>query len=187
MIPDAEFSRLLVAAMPDIARFARGRCRDRDAAADLAQDTLELAWRNRDKYERGNFTGWCIQICSNRFIDFARRRKLRQVEPMNPPSGAPHEITFAVEGRQEPCIALREVMAMVRALSGRRRAILAGSLNGESYTQMAERMGVPSGTIRSNLFRARRALENASDPPELSQFCIDMAMERRRELLEAQR
>src|SRR3954462_8096923 len=67
---------LLIQHIPDLRRFARSLERNRVAADDLVQETLERAIKKMHLYEpSGPFIGWLNTIMRNIFVDRVRRRK----------------------------------------------------------------------------------------------------------------
>src|SRR5258708_9315694 len=78
---------LLIQHIPDLRRFARALERNRTAADDLVQETLERAIKKMHLYEpSGPFIGWLNTIMRNIFVARVPRRKLITAPP-------PHDAT----------------------------------------------------------------------------------------------
>lgn len=140
------------AAIPGLRAYARALLRDREAADDLVQDTLEAAVARAGQWRgEGSLRGWLCRILLNRFRDGYRRRAAAPVlalvaEPSAPPQA-------------EARLALAEVhAAMGRLPDDQRAALLLVALQGLSLAEAAAALGVAEGTLASRLARARAAL-----------------------------
>jgi RNA polymerase sigma-70 factor (ECF subfamily) len=167
---DAAFDRDLLACLPDVARFARSLTRDASEADDLVQETYLLAYRGYHTFREGEDPRrWLFTICRHHFTRH-RRREERFVETEEG-SDAELDTLAAVMGhvalkrsgeddifrRLDLAPAIREAIA---SLSESMRVVVTlVDMEGESYESAAAIEGVPVGTIRSRLFRARRILQ----------------------------
>lgn len=144
------------AAIPGLRAYARALLRDREAADDLVQDTLEAAISRQSQWRReGPLRSWLCRILLNHFRDGLRRRRpvaavLTLVpDPPDPPAAR------QAEGR----LALAEVhAAMGRLPEDQRAALLLVALEGMSLAEAARTLGCAEGTLASRLARARMAL-----------------------------
>lgn len=138
---------------------------DRAAAEDLVQDTLLKALRRWDTYEPGtNCRAWLMAILRNEFLSGCRRRKRRgtslDFEDLDE--------WLHVEGQSLPdaeeALPVRlddEVADAVHGLPEHfRRPVVLCDLMGLSYAEVAEHLGVVTGTVKSRLYRGRRALRS---------------------------
>lgn len=146
MIGDRQFDELVRAHAGAVSAYARAVAPDAWTAEDAVQETFLRAWKYLDSFRgSGSFEGWLIRICRNCIIDLAARRVPVPTETIPEQPEAPdtsHEI-YELLG-QLP-IEQREVIA----LSG---------LLGYEYTAVAELLGIPVGTVRSRLHRARATI-----------------------------
>ena len=145
--------------------------RDRELAEDLAQETFVKALNAIESYRpEFKFSSWIFKIANNAAIDHLRRRELDTLSL----DGSPHaETPEAVEAtalqigdRQET--ALEEVEA--RELGGEietaisrlrpeyRSCILLRHVEGRAYEEIAEILGLPLGTVKTYIHRARNEL-----------------------------
>jgi RNA polymerase sigma-70 factor (ECF subfamily) len=138
---------------------------DPSQAEDLVQDTMLKAYRSWRQYRPGsNAKGWLLTILRNTFINDYRRRKL---EPVATDLEAiePHAIYRRVEdvdpeGTFFSQIVDEKVLEAVDALPPDFREVLVLSdLEGLSYAEISESLGIPVGTVKSRLFRGRRLLQ----------------------------
>ena len=154
------------AAIPGLRAYARALLRDREAADDLVQDTLETALARREQWRRdGPLRSWLCRILLNRFRDGLRRRHpVAAVLALVPdPSDAP--AARQAEGR----LALAEVhAAMGRLPEDQRAALLLVALEGMSLAEAARALGCAEGTLASRLARARAALRQMTGRETLS-------------------
>lgn len=155
MIDDDELRELL----PRLRRFALGLTRQPASADDLVQATLERALsRWRSKRPDGELRAWLFTILYNQFID-GQRRARRQAN------------LLALLGRAEDSAPSTETIVLQHAalaafsrLPDEQRALLIlVTVEGLSYQETAETLGVPIGTVMSRLSRARKALRALSE------------------------
>jgi RNA polymerase sigma-70 factor, ECF subfamily len=130
---------------------------------DAVQEGLISAWRAIERFDvRRPFRPWLLRIVLNAARDALRRRKVRRAEPipdaMPAPGASPERFTerSLLRGR------LDEVLA---ALPERQRvAVTLFDAEGYAHAEIAALLEVPEGTVRSDVFHARRALRLALAP-----------------------
>jgi len=138
-------------------------------AEDLVQETYLRAYRGFGSFRPGtNLRAWMYRILTNTFINAYRKR---QREPQTVPDDGIDEWYLydrlaAAEASAETEVLERipdeDVRAALDALpEGFRMAVLLADVEGFSYREIAEIMGIPIGTVMSRLHRGRRALEKA--------------------------
>ena len=138
-------------------RVARAVLGDPDDADDAAQDALLSALVKLDQYDpRRPFGPWLLRIVANAATDRRRRRKVRRVEQLDP-------ALVAGGARPDTTTERRALSARLRAalaeLSHRRRmAVVLFDVEGYSHAEIAGILGIPEGTVRSEVFHARRRL-----------------------------
>ena len=157
------FERLAGSYRDRIYRWALVRTGDEDDAEDAAQEVLVRLHRGLKKYDgRARFETWLYSVVRNATAD-VQRRKARSLNLRDrfTARGAPDEATDpapVVEG-----IEARRIGGLVRAflesLPARQRdAMDLVDLQGLGQAEAAERLGVSPVTLRTHLFRARRAM-----------------------------
>jgi RNA polymerase sigma-70 factor (ECF subfamily) len=144
------------AEIPRLRRYARHLTRGHDRADDLVQDCLARAIAKRDTWEPGtNLQGWLFTILRNGYISEFRRYSRRGPEL----ELAEGDGRCAVKADQEMRLHLQEVAAAFDVLSSEHREVLQlVAIEGLKYEEVAKILGVPVGTVRSRLSRARAAL-----------------------------
>ena len=147
-----------------------------DAAADAAQDTLLRAVRAIGTFdERSRFSTWLTRIAINVCLTRARSEKLRRHQSLEAPgpgtdqtpSGERLESREQTTARRVEQAEDRErVLEALGALDAEARAILLLRDGHDlEYEQIAELLGVAVGTVKSRLFRARKALRESMESP----------------------
>jgi RNA polymerase sigma-70 factor (ECF subfamily) len=136
-------------------------------AEDLVQETLLKAWRGWGGFTPGsNVRAWLLTILRNAFISRWRSRK-HEGTAISLDDADPHAIYRAVggedpEGRFFEKVVDEKVLAAVEALPSEfREAVVLSDIEGLPYAEVAAILGVPVGTIKSRLFRARRQLQKS--------------------------
>lgn len=134
-------------------------------AEDLVQETLLKAWRGWGGFTPGsNVRAWLLTILRNAFISRWRSRK-HEGTAVSLDDADPHAIFRAVggedpEGSFFEKVVDGKVLAAVEALPPEfREALVLSDIEGLPYAEVAGILGVPVGTIKSRLFRARRQLQ----------------------------
>lgn len=132
---------------------------DDEEARDLAQDVLIRLHRGLRRYREGNFEGWLYRTTINAHRDrLRRRRRLREDELPADPS-ARLGLAKDVEESVQQLELEREVQrALLKVPPEYREAVVLRDLQGRSYDEIAQILGVPSGTVRSRIHRGREAL-----------------------------
>jgi RNA polymerase sigma-70 factor (ECF subfamily) len=166
---DATFDADVLAALPHLLRFARSLARDEVLADDLVQETYLRAYRSWATFKPGHDARrWLFTICRNVFLR-NREREERVVDTSGEDAqleslAAAAEHSDATRNglgdlldRIDVAPAIRSALAAVPEVY--RTAAILVDVEGESYEGAAEVLGVPVGTVRSRLFRARRLLQ----------------------------
>ena len=148
----------LLELVPRLRRFAASLSRDRADGDDLCQATLERALRSRAQWESGTrLDSWMYRIMRNLWIDEgrARQRSARTFAPEE----AGENIGYAGDRQIEDAMTLSDVDRAMQTLPDEQREAIALVLvEGLSYKDAAEVLGVPMGTLTSRLVRGRGAL-----------------------------
>jgi len=126
---------------------------DKEGARDLAQDVFLKAWRNLPRYDPERpFAPWFLKLAANLAINARAAAKLRKTVPLEEHPAPPPEA-------QETDLrdAVRKTIA---ELDPRYAACVAlFYLEGLSVKEIGERLGVPEGTVKIRLHRARSVLK----------------------------
>jgi RNA polymerase sigma-70 factor, ECF subfamily len=130
-----------------------------DDAQDLVQEVMVRVQRGLATYEPGNLEGWLARITTNTFLDDRRRRARR---PETVLGDEPDRIVPPAPSADEALAAIRlpdHVQAAISSLPDEFRvALVLCDVVGLPYAEIAEHLGVPVGTVRSRIHRARLQL-----------------------------
>jgi|SRR2546425_730572 len=138
-------------------RVARAVLDDPDDADDAAQDALLAALVKLQQYDpRRPFGPWLMRIVANAATDRRRRRTVRRAEPLDPNAtvGGPRPDVQT----EQRALAQRLREALAELPERRRVAVVLFDVEGYSHAEIAEILGVAEGTVRSEVFHARRRL-----------------------------
>lgn len=132
------------------------------AAEEVVSLTFLEAWRKRGRIEPGgeSLRPWLLGIAVNVSRNLARasRRHQAAMSRLPPPPVVP-DFADELAGRLDDTAQLREVAKALATLRGGERELIALCVwSGLDYASAAEALGVPVGTVRSRLSRARRKL-----------------------------
>lgn len=143
--------------IPRLRRYARALLRDRDAADDLVQDCLERALSRLDNWQTGESPRrWLFTIMHHLFIDQMRKVDRRGEAAM---LSLDTDEALSAPAEQLDTVASREIVNALHAISPERRAALVMvSIEGFSYAEAANMLGVPAGTLMSRISRGREEL-----------------------------
>lgn len=131
---------------------------DRQLAEDIVQETLLRAWQHADDLEDVELARpWLFTVARRLIIDADRNRRARpqrtQAASMDEPSGQ-DELDAALDA----CLLADALSAITPA---HREVIIESFYRGGTTGEVAARLNIPSGTVRSRMFYALRALRLA--------------------------
>ena len=152
---DPDFKSDLLALVPRLRGFARALSRNHAAGDDLAQETVLRAWRGRDSFQPGsNMEAWLFRILRNTHISGLRATARAPVQSSS-------DIEERLAGADDPSsrLALNDLRRALNGLpAAQREALVLVGAAGWSYEEAARHAGCPLGTLKTRVFRARRAL-----------------------------
>lgn len=138
-------------------RAARAILLDDDEADDAAQDGFLNAWLRIAQYDTARpFGPWLVRIVANAATDRHRRRKVRRAEQLGPALSSSGPDPARATEQSVLGGALREALADLP--ERQRTAIVLFDVEGYSAAEIGKALGVPEGTVRSDVFHARRTL-----------------------------
>lgn len=157
----SSWDELVTAYGPGVFRVAYRLTGNRADAEDLTQEAFVRAFRSLDTYRPGSLSGWLHRITTNLFLDQVRRRPAMYVDRLGPeieqlPSPRPAPEDLVLEAFDE------DVLAALRALNPEARAaVVLRDIEGLSYAEVADLLGLKIGTVRSRIHRGRAQLRRA--------------------------
>ncbi len=155
------FQNKLMALQSNLLNFAYMLTSNRDDAYDLLQDTTLKALDNEDKYvENTNFKGWIFTIMRNIFIN-NYRRVVRSATIIDTTEDCYHLNLSQDSGLETPegSYAAQEITSAINDFPEKYRVPFSMHVAGYKYNEIAEKMGLPLGTVKSRIFFARQQLQ----------------------------
>ena len=138
-------------------RVARAVLQDPDDADDAAQDAFLSALVKLEQYDPSRpFGPWLMRIVANAATDRRRRRRVRRAEALDEGLVAGAQRPDADTERELLGERLRQALAELP--ERRRLAVVLFDVEGYSHAEVGGILGMPEGTVRSEVFHARRRL-----------------------------
>ncbi|MEP6762688.1 MAG: sigma-70 family RNA polymerase sigma factor [Gemmatimonadaceae bacterium] len=166
----AEFEAAMISCLEAVMRYARSLTRDASDADDLVQETYLRAFRAWKTFDTtSDARRWLFAICRHAFL----RNRQRESRIVSVDEDLELDALAAVQlhnsARSEGLNQLFDrvdlkpaVAKALAALSDAHRMIVVMiDIDGLGYAEAAEELGLPIGTVRSRLFRARRLLQQS--------------------------
>lgn len=141
--------------------FAYMLTNNRDDAYDLLQDTTLKALDNEEKYtDNTNFKGWVFTIMRNLFIN-NYRRGVRAATVIDTTDNLYHLNLSQDSGIESPedSYGASEISQAINEFADEYRIPFSMHVAGYKYSEIAEHMGLPLGTVKSRIFFARKRLQ----------------------------
>ena len=134
---------------------------NREDAYDLLQDTTLKVLDNEDKYvDNTNFKGWVFTIMRNIFIN-NYRRVAREATMVDQTEDLYHLNLPQESGLETPegGVAVGEITDAINSFPDEYRVPFSMLVAGYKYNEIAEKMNLPLGTVKSRIFFARQKLQ----------------------------
>lgn len=154
------FQTRLLGLQNNLLNFAYQLTANREQAQDLLQDTTLKALDNEDKYvDNVNFKGWIFTIMRNIFIN-NYRQNARKATVIDQTEDLYHLNISQDSGLSTPegSYAVKEISLALNSFSDDYRIPSNMFVAGYKYNEIAEKMNLPLGTVKSRIFFARKTL-----------------------------
>ena len=156
-----EFSFSIVKSLPALKPFAIRLTRDREDAKDLLQETVLKAYSNREKFTEGtNLRAWLYTIMKNTFITNYQRMVRRNTFIDN--TDNLHYINSSdniIENLAYSSFTLKDIHQAIEQLEGTYREPFLMHFRGFKYHEIADKLGIPIGTVKNRIHIARKELK----------------------------
>ncbi len=155
------FKKRLLGLQGNLLSFAYQLTTNREEAQDLLQDTTLKALDNEDKYvDNVNFKGWIFTIMRNIFIN-NYRQTVRKATVIDQTKELYHLNVSQDSGIDTPdgSFAIKEISEAINSFSDDYRIPFSMHVAGYKYQEIAEKMQLPLGTLKSRIFFARQRLQ----------------------------
>ena len=156
-----KFHTSLMSLQSNLFNFAMMLTSNRDDANDLLQDTTLKALDNQEKFADGtNFKGWVFTIMRNIFINNYRRAS-RAATVVDTTENLYHLNLSQDSGLEAPdeSYTAQEITEAINEFSDDFRIPFSMHIAGYKYNEIAEKMDLPLGTVKSRIFFARKKLQ----------------------------
>ena len=155
------FESNLMALQSNMLNFAYMLTSNRDDAYDLMQDTTLKALDNREKYaEESNFKGWVFTIMRNLFINnYRRASRAATVVDTTDNLYLLNISQDSTMGAPEGSLTATEITGAINSMEDEYRIPFSMHVAGYKYNEIAEKMDLPLGTVKSRIFAARKRLQ----------------------------
>ncbi|MEX1357763.1 MAG: sigma-70 family RNA polymerase sigma factor [Gaiellaceae bacterium] len=126
--------------------------RDRALAEDAVQEAFLAVWRSAARFvpERARAQSWILTLVHRRAVDLVRREAVRRAEPLDDtdrPGGEPADQPTWLRYERE------RVQKALQTLPDQQRELIElAYYGGFTQSQLADRVGVPLGTVKSRMF-----------------------------------
>jgi RNA polymerase sigma-70 factor, ECF subfamily len=143
--------------------FGMQRLGDAELAEQLVQDVMTRVWRHAGRYDpsRGSVATWVFAIARTAAVDLHRRRRRR-------PTPVPPEDTPSAVDELDRLLQAELVRAALDRLSPEHREVLElAHLRGWTQAEIAQRLGLPVGTVKSRAYYALHAFRLACEELEV--------------------
>ena len=157
----ANFAQDLLSVQTELLNFAYKLTADREEANDLLQETSLKALDNEDKYTaETNFKGWIYTIMRNIFINIYRKALRDQTYVDQTDNQFYLNQNIDIEGDStEGSYDLKEMRRIVNALPKEYRIPFSMYVSGFKYREIADKLGLPLGTVKSRIYFTRQKLQ----------------------------
>ncbi|MCC8186712.1 MAG: RNA polymerase sigma factor [Bacteroides sp.] len=156
------FRNDLIGMQEDLFRFAYKLTSDREEAHDLLQEASLKALDNEEKYlPDTNFKGWMFTIMRNIFIN--KYRKILRDQTFVDQTENLYHLNLSQDSgfdSTESAYDLKEMRRIVNSLSKEYRVPFLMHVAGFKYREIAEKLQLPLGTIKSRIFFTRQKLQD---------------------------
>lgn len=156
------FQERLIGLQGNMLSFAYQLTTNREMAEDLLQDTTLKALDNEDKYvDNVNFKGWIFTIMRNIFIN-NYRQNVRKSTIIDQTEDLYHLNICQDSGLNTPegSYAVKEITAALNDFTEEYRIPFNMFVAGYKYNEIADKLNLPLGTVKSRIFCARKKLRD---------------------------
>jgi len=145
----------------------RRMVRDSSQAEDLAQEVFLKAFRALESFDQTRkFSSWLFKIAHNTAIDQLRRKELKTVPLETPDRDQPDLVAILPDSSAETPARRADRRDLAAAIEGAigslkplyREVVVLRYQEGLAYEEIAEVTDLPLGTVKTHLFRARKAM-----------------------------
>lgn len=155
-----EFNTRILREKNSLTSFAYSLTRNIDDALDLLQDTYVKAISYRSKFEENtNLRAWLFTIMKNTFINaYHKNKRVRRMTSSSDEQAVYNTFSQVGHNSLESKMRAKEILREIASLDEDYRLPFSLHYVGYKYEEIAERMDLPLGTVKSRIFIARKIL-----------------------------
>jgi RNA polymerase sigma-70 factor (ECF subfamily) len=138
--------------------------KDPAVAEELLQDVFMTLWQKAYSFnpERGRLETWLLQIARNHAIDWLRQQRRRIRDAVSLEDDAQHE--SIADPQPSPAERFSELTGLLKALpTAQRQVIELAYFQGFTHTEIAARLKLPMGTVKSRILLGLQKLRSLSN------------------------
>ena len=156
-----QFQKKLLSMQENMMNFALMLTANRDDAQDLMQDTTLKVLDNQEKFvDNINFKGWVLTVMRNIFIN--NYHKIVRTQTVVDQGVDLYNLNVVNDsGFDSPdgAYQIQEITKAINGLNNELKVPFSMFLSGYKYNEIADKLGVPLGTVKSRIFFARQELQ----------------------------
>lgn len=156
-----QFKKNLLSMQENMMNFALMLTANRDDAQDLTQDTTLKVLDNQEKFvDNVNFKGWVLTVMRNIFIN--NYHKIVRTQTIVDQNVDLYNLNVATEGgaySPDGSYHLQEISKAIEGLNYDLKMPFSMYVSGYKYSEIAEKLHLPLGTVKSRIFFARQELQ----------------------------
>lgn len=155
------FESRILPARDKLYRFAIRLLGSEEEAKDLIQEVLIRVWNKRTQIDQlQNAEAWCMRITRNMALDQLKSKRVQLTGRLTEYQEAGYGTTDTPLHEMERHDALQRIDLMIAKLPGKQReAMHLRDVEGYSYKEISEIMGVDINQVKVNIFRARKTVK----------------------------
>ena len=160
-----QFQQKLIGIQDRLMNFALKLTANREDALDLLQDTTLKVLNSQEKFtDNVNFAGWVMVIMRNLFINNYHKMVRAQTSVDQNVDLYNLNITCdSISGSPDKIYQIKEITKAIASLNEDYKIPFSLFVNGYKYQEIADKLNLPLGTVKSRIFFARKELQNKLD------------------------
>lgn len=156
-----QFQQKLLGLQENMMNFALMLTANRDDAQDLLQDTTLKVLDNQEKFvDNVNFKGWVLTVMRNLFIN--NYHKVVRIQTVIDQNADLYNLEIVNDSGMDSPDKAYQIQEITKAINGLNEDLkipFSMYLSGYKYNEIAEKLNVPLGTVKSRIFFARQELQ----------------------------
>jgi RNA polymerase sigma-70 factor (ECF subfamily) len=153
------FQNRVLPAKNKLFRFAYRMLGNEEEAKDVVQEVLIKVWNGREQMDEvQNWEAWCMRLTKNLSLDRLRSKQRKATDPMEEGFDIRHESLSPLEAT-ELSESMQRINQLIAGLPEKQRQVIhLRDIEGYSYNEICELLGLDMSQVKVNLFRARNSV-----------------------------